>query len=149
MQQPASDAAPIIGTPATTRLPSDTLAALGAILAPTCPGSGRRPFSLLDGGNARYLCLAAFLTRCPRLLRLIPLALAAAPLFLLLEGLFAAEQQRRVWRAILSRLGAYIAFVAIALSLHRKRQNLSLSSAMTATLIFAWAIAAVFPIIGP
>ena len=119
-----------------------------------------------------------FLLDVPRLVRGIPLTLAGAPLFLLIEGLFAADRQGPLWRSALARLGAYllicagiigaisldpalgflsllvpiqvllfIAVAALAWQIDRQRRQLSLSSAVLATLIVGWAIAAVFPIV--
>jgi pimeloyl-ACP methyl ester carboxylesterase len=53
-----------------------------------------------------------FLLDAPRLVRGIPLALAGVPLFLLIEGLFAADQQGPPWRSALARLGAYLLLCA-------------------------------------
>jgi pimeloyl-ACP methyl ester carboxylesterase len=117
-----------------------------------------------------------FLLDVPRLVRGIPLTLAGAPLFLLIEGLFAADQRGQLWRSALARLGAYllicagiigaisldpalgflsllvplevllfVAVASLAWQIDRQRRQLSLSSAILATLMIGWAIAAVSP----
>lgn len=53
-----------------------------------------------------------FLLDIPRLARGIPLTLAGAPLFLLIEGLVAADERRRPWQNALARLGAYLLICA-------------------------------------
>ncbi len=53
-----------------------------------------------------------FLLDVPRLVRGIPLTLAATPLYLLIEGLFAADQRGPLWRSALARLGAYLLICA-------------------------------------
>lgn len=53
-----------------------------------------------------------FLLDIPRLTRGIPLTLAGAPLFLLIEGLVAANQRKRPWQNALARLGAYLLICA-------------------------------------
>jgi pimeloyl-ACP methyl ester carboxylesterase len=49
-----------------------------------------------------------FLLDVPRLVRGIPLTLSGLPLFLLIEGLVAADEYGRPWRTALARLGAYL-----------------------------------------
>ncbi len=119
-----------------------------------------------------------FLLDSSRLVRGIPLTLAAVPLFVLIEGLFAADQGGHLWGSTLARLSAYLlicagiigaivldpalgflsllvpiqvllflAVAALAWQIDRQRRPFSLSTALIATLMVSWPLAAVFPIV--
>jgi len=138
--------------------------------------SPRRLATRKSSGTLASYAWERFLLDMPRLVRGVPLTLAGAPLFLLIEGLFAADQHGYLWRSALARLGAYLlicagligairldpalgflslllpievllflAVAALAWQIDRQRRQFSLSSAILATLILGWAIAAVSP----